>query len=81
MSQIASLCETLKQQLKARNMTYKDLAQALELSEANIKRIFASQSFTLGRLEQICGLMNLSLADVFLLSTQKEHKLSQLTQE
>ena len=81
MSQIASLCDTLKLQLKARNITYKDLAQALQLSEANIKRIFANQSFTLERLEQICSLMNLSLADLFLLSTQKEPKLSQLTQE
>ncbi len=81
MSQIANLCDTLKQQLKARNITYKDLAQALELSEANIKRIFANQSFTLERLEQVCGVMELSLSDLFLLSSQKEPKLSQLTQE
>lgn len=81
MSQITNLCDTLKQQLKARNITYKDLAQALELSEANIKRIFANQSFTLERLEQVCGVMELSLSDLFLLSSQKEPKLSQLTQE
>ncbi|MDR7088879.1 MULTISPECIES: helix-turn-helix transcriptional regulator [Cellvibrio] len=81
MSQITTLCDTLKQLLKARNLTYKDLAQALELSEANIKRIFSSQSFTLERLEQICGLLELSLSDLFLLNTQKEHRLTQLTQE
>jgi len=80
-SQITTLCDTLKQLLKARNLTYKDLAQALELSEANIKRIFSSQSFTLERLEQICGLLELSLSDLFLLNTQKEHRLTQLTQE
>jgi DNA-binding Xre family transcriptional regulator len=81
MSQIASLCETLKQLLKARNITYKDLAQALELSEANIKRIFSSQSFTLERLEQICALLELNLSDLFLLNTEKEPRLTQLTQE
>lgn len=81
MSQITTLCDTLKQLLKARNITYKDLAQALDLSEANIKRIFSSQSFTLERLEQICGLLELSLSDLFLLNTQKEHRLTQLTQE
>lgn len=81
MSQIASLCETLKQLLKARNITYKDLAQALELSEANIKRIFSSQSFTLERLEQICALLELSLSDLFLLTTEKQPQLAQLTQE
>jgi DNA-binding Xre family transcriptional regulator len=80
-SQITTLCDTLKQLLKARNITYKDLAQALDLSEANIKRIFSSQSFTLERLEQICGLLELSLSDLFLLNTQKEHRLTQLTQE
>jgi DNA-binding Xre family transcriptional regulator len=80
-SQITTLCDTLKQLLKARNITYKDLAQALDLSEANIKRIFSSQSFTLERLEQICGLLELSLSDLFLLNTQKEHRLMQLTQE
>ena len=81
MSQIAPLCDTLKQLLKARNITYKDLAQVLELSEANIKRIFSNHSFTLERLEQICGLLELSLSDLFLLNTQKEHRLTQLTQE
>ncbi len=81
MSQITTLCDTLKQLLKARNITYKDLAQALDLSEANIKRIFSSQSFTLERLEQICGLLELSLSDLFLVNTQKEHRLTQLTQE
>jgi len=80
-SQITTLCDTLKQLLKARNITYKDLAQALDLSEANIKRVFSSQSFTLERLEQICGLLELSLSDLFLLNTQKEHRLTQLTQE
>jgi DNA-binding Xre family transcriptional regulator len=80
-SQITTLCDTLKQLLKARNITYRDLAKALDLSEANIKRIFSNQSFTLERLEQICGLLELSLSDLFLLNTQKEHRLAQLTQE
>jgi DNA-binding Xre family transcriptional regulator len=80
-SQITTLCDTLKQLLKARNITYRDLAKALDLSEANIKRIFSNQSFTLERLEQICGLLELSLSDLFLLNIQKEHRLAQLTRE
>lgn len=81
MSQINNLCETLKQLLKTRNMTYRDLAKALSLSEANIKRVFSSQSFTLDRLEQICQSMDLSLSDFFLLHAQKEPLLSQLSEE
>lgn len=81
MSQISTLCDTLKQLLKARKLTYKDLAAALALSEANIKRIFSSQSFTLERLEQICHVLDISLSDLFLLNGQRELRLSQLTEE
>ena len=66
MSQIAPLYDTLKQQLKASSLTYRDIATALSLSEANIKRLFASRSFSLERLEQICALLGITLADAFI---------------
>ncbi|ACE84357.1 helix-turn-helix domain-containing protein [Cellvibrio japonicus] len=81
MSQISTLCDTLKQLLKSRKLTYKDLATGLSLSEANIKRIFSSQSFTLERLEQICHVLEISLSDLFMLNAQREHRISQLTEE
>ncbi len=81
MSQINTLCDTLKQLLKTRQITYKDLAQSLALSEANIKRIFSTQSFTLERLEQICQVLQISLSDLFLLNDQREYRISQLTEE
>jgi DNA-binding Xre family transcriptional regulator len=71
----------LKQLLKTKNVTYKQLAQALELSEANIKRIFSTQSFTLDRLDEICQILEISLTDLFVLTAQKEQKISQLTSE
>ena len=81
MTQIAAVCEMLKQLLKTKNVTYKQLAQALDLSEANIKRIFSTQSFTLDRLEEICQILEISLTDLFVLTAQKEQKISQLTAE
>lgn len=81
MTQIAAVCETLKRLLKTKNITYKQLADALDLSEANIKRVFSTQSFTLDRLEEICKVLEISLVDLFLLTSQKEHKISQLTEE
>lgn len=81
MSQISSLCDTLKQLIKARKLTYKDLAAELSLSEANIKRIFSSQSFTLERLEQICHVLDINLSDLFSLNDQREHRISQLTEQ
>lgn len=78
MSQISPLYDTLKRQLKATNLTYRDVAAALKLSEANIKRLFASRSFSLDRLEQICVLLGITLADLFALNSQKAPRLSQL---
>jgi len=80
-TQITAVCETLKQLLKTKNVTYKQLADSLDLSEANIKRIFSTQSFTLDRLDEICQILGISLTDLFVLTSQKEQKISQLTEE
>ncbi len=54
----------LKQALKARNMTYADLAERLGLSEPTIKRIFAECDCKMARLLTICDMLNISLADL-----------------
>ena len=72
MPQIAPLIKTLKKQLKAQGKTYVDVAQLLGLSEASVKRMFASQNFTLHRLEEICHFMDMELSDlVFKMSTEQ----------
>lgn len=81
MSQIILVSATLKRLLKQQQLTYKSIAIALDMSEANIKRIFASNSFTLERLEQICDLLAISLADLFAIAQQNSEKISQLTAE
>jgi DNA-binding Xre family transcriptional regulator len=81
MSQIVLVSATLKRLLKQQQLTYKAIAVALDMSEANIKRIFASNSFTLERLEQICNLLAISLADLFAIAQQHSEKISQLTAE
>lgn len=81
MSQIVLVSVTLKKLLKQQQLTYKAVAMKLEMSEANIKRIFANNSFTLERLEQICDLLSISLADLFAIAQQQSEKISQLTAE
>lgn len=81
MSQITLVSATLKKLLKQEQLTYKAIAVKLEMSEANIKRIFANNSFTLERLEQICDLLAISLADLFAIAQQQSEKISQLTSE
>lgn len=81
MSQIRQVSLTLKHLLRQKQITYKDIAIRLDMSEANIKRIFSSQNFTLERLEQICDIVQISLSDLFMISQKQTPQISQLTVE
>lgn len=48
-----TLVDTLKRLLKARGITYGDLAGRIDMSEASVKRMFSQKNFTLQRLDQI----------------------------
>ena len=48
------LINALKKLLKTRGLTYGDVAKAINLSEASVKRLFSEETFTLRRLEEIC---------------------------
>lgn len=60
----ADIFEVLKTTLKARRITYADLAARLALSEPTVKRIFAERDCKLSRMVQICEALGLSLDDV-----------------
>lgn len=72
MTQTARLIATLKKCLKAKGMTYRQLGNALSLSEASIKRLFSEQTFSIRRLEEICDILNFSLYDLAKLSADAE---------
>jgi len=81
LSQISQITDILKKLLRSKKITYKHLAQELNLSEANIKRIFAKDSFSLKRLEQICHVMNFELTDFFIFAEKQKVQIQQLTNE
>ncbi|MEW6761441.1 MAG: transcriptional regulator [Pseudomonadota bacterium] len=64
MSEITQLITTLKRELKRQGKTYRDVGVALDLSEPSVKRLFATEQFTLERLVDICGLLGLTLAEL-----------------
>lgn len=74
------LVNALKRLLKSRNMTYRHVAQGLDLSEASVKRIFATGNFTLERLDQICLLMGLEIADLARMADAEIHRINELTE-
>jgi transcriptional regulator with XRE-family HTH domain len=81
MKQSFTLIEILKQALKSHHLTYADIARELSMSEANIKRLFASKRFSLERLEQICHLIDMELSDLFALYEQMSQRITQLSYE
>src|SRR5690606_19844452 len=64
MSETAAIIEALKRDLKRRGLTYRDLAKKVGLSEASVKRVFASKSFTLQRLESMCAAVGTSVSEL-----------------
>ena len=81
MGQSRAVIATLKQALKSRRLTYADIARELGMSEANIKRLFACERFSLERLESICRLIDMELSDLFQLHEHSQQRISQLTKE
>ncbi|HET7306385.1 MAG TPA: helix-turn-helix transcriptional regulator [Gammaproteobacteria bacterium] len=81
MAQAARLIATLKSALRMRGMTYADVARALNLSEASIKRCFARGTFTLDRLERICALIDLQISDLVELDNEAKPTFTSLTPE
>jgi transcriptional regulator with XRE-family HTH domain len=77
MRQTKLLISTLKKELKKQGKTYRDVAHALELSEASIKRLFSEQSMSLERLDKICQLIDLEFIE---LVKQMEHNINLISQ-
>lgn len=61
----------LKLAMKARRVTYRELAQRINLSEASVKRILSRATLTLHRLDEICAALDVSLTEVLRLAGEK----------
>ena len=82
MSQTSQLLGALKKCLRAKGMTYRDLAKSLEISEASVKRVFSQQTFTLSRLEDVCRVLDMSIYDLAKLTKMRtEDEVTELTKD
>lgn len=78
MAQTTFLMEVLKSALKARGVTYAQVAPALGLSHASVKRVFASGDLSLSRLEAVCTLIGLEILDLLELARARQAQLQEL---
>lgn len=79
MSNTSLMIDALKRQLKARSVTYAELAGRIGLSEASVKRMFAQRSFTLARLEQVLSAVGMDFAELVQAATDAPQLIAQLT--
>ncbi len=81
MAQATRLVYELKTQLKLKGVTYRELAQELELSESAVKQMFSSGNMTLSRLDRICEILGIELGDLVRLSEDAGKQLQSLSLE
>ncbi len=81
MAEIQRLVDGLKAALKARGVTYLQVAQALELSEASVKRLFSSGRFTLDRFDAACELAGTSMIELAAQARHQRPKITVLTED
>ena len=80
-SQAALLIDVVKRTLRHKGLTYRYVARGLKLSESSVKRMFARRNLSLGRLEQICALMHLEIADLLDLTRTADGSVTQLSEK
>ena len=78
MNQTMTLLETLKRYLKAKGMTYRMLAEEMQLSEATVKRMFWRQAFSLSRLEAVCRVLDIDFYDLVVMDRQRNRDVRDL---
>jgi DNA-binding Xre family transcriptional regulator len=64
MSTTADLVTALKQEMKATQMTYADLATELGMAHSSVKRMFAQGDMNLSRIDAICRALKLDFAEL-----------------
>src|SRR5918996_3398063 len=81
MAHTAALVEVLKRELRARGITYANLAPRLQLSEASVKRMFSRRDFTLKRLDEICKHAEIDFSELARAVVREETLISHLSLE
>lgn len=80
MAQTGAIIDALKQALREQGVTYAQVAQCLDLSEASVKRLFAERQFSLKRLDDVCEYLGIEISDL-VRKMEGDHTIKSLTRE
>lgn len=79
--QTHAIIASLKLALKQQGKTYADVAKVLNLSEPSVKRLFASEAFSLARLDAVCQMLGIEISDLVQQMQASQQHLKQLTEQ
>lgn len=80
-AQSQSMVNTLKRKLRARRVSYEQIARHLGLSLSTVKRLFSAGGFTLRRLEAVCELAEVDLLELARDAESERLRVTSLTVE
>lgn len=81
MAESRLLLQAIRAQLRARGITYRELARRLGVSEPTVKRDLSRGDFSLSRLDGICDVLDVSLADLVHGNQSLSSALTQLSEK
>jgi transcriptional regulator with XRE-family HTH domain len=77
---VSPLVDALKKLLKARGITYRQLAARMQLSEPSVKRLFSTGRFTLARVEELLQILESDFLELARLAGAGRHAIGELTE-
>lgn len=75
-NELTLVLEQLKLMLKARKITYAQLAQGLGVAESTLKKTFVAKDCSFNRLNEICYFLNINLSDI--LKSIEEQRVTEI---
>lgn len=81
MTDARQLIDTLKKVQKSQGLTYADIAPRVGLSEASVKRLFSSGTFTLARLEAFCRVLDIDFFELARLARGRPEAPREMTEK
>lgn len=81
MSQTGRIHAELKHCLREARITYADVGRGLGLSEASVKRLFSKGALSIERLERICEIAGVTIADLVERMETRVEPLTRLTDD
>jgi transcriptional regulator with XRE-family HTH domain len=73
------IVDAIKRRLRAQGITYQALARRLDVSEPTVKRDLARGDFSLKRLDEICDVLGVTVADLASEEPSRELRITKLT--